>query len=145
LKIPDVNILLSLVDENSLNHSRVRAWWEEAMSSDEPIGFAWVALLGFLRISTSTPAFPNPLSPELALAIIDQWLSAATSVVIQPTERHAEILRDLITSVGTAGNLTTDAHIAALAIEYDAEVCSADRDFGRFPGLRWLNPLDQVS
>jgi len=72
---------------------------------------------------------------------MDQWLSASSAVVIQATERHAEILRGLITSAGTAGNLTTDAHIAALAIEYDAEVCSADRDFGRFPGLRWLNPL----
>jgi toxin-antitoxin system PIN domain toxin len=100
-----------------------------------------VVLLGFLRISTSTPAFPTPLRPAAAFTVIEQWLALPNSVIIHPTERHPEFLRSLIESVGTAGNLTTDAHIAALAIEYDGEVCSADNDFRRFGGLRYVNPL----
>jgi len=141
MKIPDVNILLSIVDENSVNHQKVLPWWRSVMADDEPVGFAWVVILGFIRISTSTPAFLSPLSPDVALTIVEQWLSAPNAVIIHPTERHGEILRGLIETVGTAGNLTTDAHIAALAIEYGGDVYSADNDFRRFRGLRWMNPL----
>ena len=141
MKIPDVNILLYAVDTNSPQHARIRPWWESLLSSDEPIGFAWVALLGFLRISTRN-VFPSPLDVGVACQIIEQWLAQANSIVIHPTEQHFAVLRRLIEATGTAGNLTTDAHVAALAIEYDGEVCSADSDFRRFSGVRWINPLD---
>jgi len=78
----------------------------------------------------------------MALELIDEWLANPNSIVLQPTNRHSAILSGLLDEAGTAGNLTTDAHLAALAIEYGAEVCSADNDFRRFRGLRWFNPLD---
>jgi toxin-antitoxin system PIN domain toxin len=142
LKIPDVNILLYAVDETSPHHARMRLWWESVLSGDEPVGFAWVVLLGFLRVSTRAAAYPNPLSSDQAFDKVDLWLAQPNAIVLLPTDRHAAILRGLIESVGTAGNLTTDAHLATLAIEYGGEVCSADNDFRRFRGLRWFNPLD---
>lgn len=98
-------------------------------------------LLGFIRISTRARVFPEPLAPEQALDLVDLWLAQPCATIIQPTPRHAAVLRDLIGHVGTAGNLTTDAHLAALAIEHGAQLCSADVDFSRFPGLNWHNPL----
>ena len=112
------------------------------MSGDEPVGYAWNVLLGFLRLVTRTPVFSTPIATEVAFDLIDRWLALPNAMVLHPTDRHAAILRGLIESVGTAGNLTTDAHLAALAIEYGGEVCSADNDFRRFRGLRWVNPLD---
>lgn len=85
--------------------------------------------------------FPQPLSLKQAVAIIDGWLAQPCAVVVEPTPRHWTILTTLLTAVGTAGNLSSDAHLAALAIEHGAELCSVDRDFARFPMLRWVNPL----
>ena len=87
--------------------------------------------------------FPAPLDPKEAFATIEAWLSQPCAGVVHPTERHAQVLEDLLLPLGTAGNLTTDAHLAALAIEHGAELCSCDLDFGRFPALRWQNPLGQ--
>ena len=89
----------------------------------------------------SVPRRPRPPSPGEALDYVDRWLAQPITTVIEPTARHAAVLRDLLGPVGAAGNLVSDAHLAALAIEHGAELCSADRDFGRFPGLRWMNPL----
>ena len=142
MKIPDVNVLVYAVDENSPLNARIRPWWESLLSSDEPIGFSWNVLLGFVRLSTRTPVFANPLQTDVALDLVDRWLAQPNAVVLEPTERHSALLRTLLQPIGTAGNLTTDAHLAALAIEYGGEVCSADNDFRRFRGVRWMNPLD---
>ena len=83
----------------------------------------------------------SPLTPDAALDYVDRWLAHPLTVVIEPTGRHPKVLRDLLKRTGTAGNLVTDAHLAALAIEHGAELCSADHDFGRFPGLIWSDPL----
>jgi uncharacterized protein len=142
MKLLDVNLLLYGIDESSAHHARIRPWIENLLSGTEPVGFAWSVLLAFLRLSTRAQLFTRPLEPAEAFEVIDGWLAQPCAVVVHPTERHLGILRGLVEPLGTAGNLTTDAHLAALAIEHGAELCSADADFGRFRGLRWTNPLE---
>lgn len=141
MKLPDVNLLLYAVDEESPSHDGAREWLEAVLSGTEAVAFAWMALLGFLRISTQPAAIERPLSPDDALLHIDEWLAQPVATVVNPTDAHAATLRQLLRPLGTAGNLTTDAHLAALAIEHGAEVCSSDNDFARFEGVRWSNPL----
>lgn len=105
------------------------------------VGFAWVVLLAFLRISTRAPVFVSPLQPDEAMEIVEGWLNQPSALIIHPTARHAAILRSLLEPLGVAGNLVNDAHLAALAIEHGAELLSADNDFARFRGLRWSNPV----
>ena len=142
MKVPDLNVLIYAVDRRSPDHGRAIAWWNGALSGAETIGLAWTVLLGFVRLTTSPRVMSNPLDPGDALDYLDRWLAQPITTVIEPTIRHATVLRDLLERLGTGGNLVSDAHLAALAIEHDAELCSADRDFGRFPGLRWSNPLE---
>lgn len=141
MKIPDVNLLVYARNEAASQHRAARGWIEEVLSGTESVGFPWLALLGFIRISTHPKIFSQPLTPKQALALVDLWLAQPCATIIQPTPRHASVLRDLIGHLGTAGNLTTDAHLAALAIEHGAQLCSADVDFSRFPSLNWHNPL----
>ena len=141
MKIVDANILLYAVNEDSPRHDRSRRWLEEALSGNEPIGFAWTVLLAFLRLSTRPAAFPRPLEPEEAFDLIGSWLDQPCATIVHPTARHADLLKDLLLPLGAAGNLTSDAHLAAIAIGHGAELCSSDGDFARFPGLRWTDPL----
>jgi toxin-antitoxin system PIN domain toxin len=141
VKLTDVNLLLYAVDASSPRHSDARSWLEAELSGRETFAFSWVVLLAFLRLSTSPRVFENPLEPREALDLVDGWLTRANAAVLHPTNRHAVVLRELLVPLGAAGNLTNDAHLAALAIEHGAELCSADSDFSRFPGLRWTNPL----
>lgn len=141
MKVPDVNLLVYAADRDSPHHDRALSWLETSLSGTEPTGFAWFVLLSFLRLVTRRPPFQNPLQPQQALALVEGWLTAPCALIVHPTERHLPILRGLIESLGTAGNLVNDAHLAALAIEHGAELCSADNDFARFRGLRWSNPL----
>jgi toxin-antitoxin system PIN domain toxin len=96
-------------------------------------------LVAFTRLTTSSRVFQSPLT---TLDLVDSWLAQPCATVVHPTSRHVFVLRELLEPLGTAGNLTTDAHLAALAIEHGAELCSTDRDFSRFTGLRWANPLE---
>lgn len=141
MKLVDANLLLYAVNEDAPLHAKARRWLEAVLSGRETVGFAWSVLLAFLRLSTRAAVFPRPLAPEESLDLMDSWLSQPCSTVVHPGERHLRILRDLIAPLGTGGNLVTDAHLAALAIEHGAELCSCDSDFSRFPGLRWRNPL----
>jgi toxin-antitoxin system PIN domain toxin len=100
-----------------------------------------MALLGFVRISTNPAAFGNALSPSRAFEFVDSWLGSPVARLVHPGEQHAVHMRNLLMPLGTAGNLTNDAHLAALAIEHGAELCSSDNDFSRFEGVRWVNPL----
>lgn len=142
MKIVDINVLLYVVNENTPHHQTLLGWWESAVNSDESVGLPWVVLLGFLRISTNPKIFPHPLDPTTALNKIHTWLSLANTVLVREKEEHWEILRILLVEAGTAGNLTTDAHLATLAISHGAVLVSCDRDFARFRGLRWENPID---
>jgi toxin-antitoxin system PIN domain toxin len=142
VKLVDVNLLLYAVNTDAPNHLRARTWFENVLSGTEPVAFAWVVLLAFLRLSTKAIVFPRPLKVDEALSIMELWLSQPSAQVVHPTDHHLKVLTGLITPMGTGGNLTTDAHLAALAIEHGAELCSCDNDFRRFPALRWMNPLE---
>jgi len=141
VKLPDVNLLIYAVDKSSRHHARAKPWLEQTLSGTEEVGFAWMVLLGFVRISTNPVAFGNALAPARAFEFIDSWLKAAGATIVHPGEQHAGHMRELLMPLGTAGNLTNDAHLAALAIEHGAELCSSDNDFSRFEGLRWTDPL----
>jgi len=140
MKILDLNLLLYAVNRDSEVHARARAFVETVLAGDEAIGIPWTVILGFLRLATSARVFPAPLSVAQAIDAVERWFRPSVTQ-IGPGDRHWEILRDLLRESGTAANLTTDAHLAALAIERGAELCSTDNDFARFRGLRWTNPL----
>jgi toxin-antitoxin system PIN domain toxin len=142
VKLPDANLLIYALDDTSLRHEPARRWLEAVLSGqDEEVGFAWVVLLAFLRLTTKAAIFERPLSVDDAFDVIEGWLSQPPAVIVHPTVRHAALLRGLLEPLGTGGNLTNDAHLAALAIEYGGVVCSCDTDFSRFAGLAWQNPL----
>jgi toxin-antitoxin system PIN domain toxin len=141
VKLPDINLLIYAINERAQGHEAAKLWLEQTLSGTEEVGFAWLVLVGFVRISTNPAATGHPLSTAEAFEYVDEWLSRPVAGVIHPGARHAALLRDLLAPLGTAGNLTGDAHLAALAIEHGAELCSADVDFSRFAGLRWTDPL----
>ncbi len=141
MKIVDLNVLLYAVNSDAAQHRTVRKWWEDAVNSGDSIGLPWVVLLGFLRLATSSRVFPRPLAPEAAAARLDAWLDRANILVVREKDDHWETLKALLHGIGTAGNLTTDAHLAALALTHDAVLVSCDHDFARFKGLRWESPL----
>lgn len=141
----DVNLLLNAYNRDFPDHGVTRAWWEGVVNGQEPIGLAWVTILGFIRIMTNPRAMPNPMTVGEAVSSVESWLEFPTVDLIEPGPRHPEILFRLLRQVGVAGNLTTDAHLAALAIEYQARLASTDADFARFAGLRWVNPLAKRS
>lgn len=141
MKLVDANLLIYAVNKDAPLHDKARPWIEDALSGGETIGFAWIVLLAFLRLSTRSGVFERPLAPAEALDLIDSWLAQPCATTVNPGDRHQRILRNLVDALGTAGNLVSDAHLAALAIEHGAELCSCDGDFSRFPGLRWHNPL----
>ena len=141
MKIVDLNVLLYAVNSDATQHERAREWWEKAVNDEETVGLAWVVLLGFLRVSTNPRVLPRPLAPEAACAKIDTWLSLENIRVVRESDNHWQTLKPLLRDSGSAGNLTTDAHLAALALSYDAVLVSCDADFARFKGLRWENPL----
>jgi hypothetical protein len=139
--LPDVNLLLHAYNSESPVHASARRWWEGLLSGTRPVGLAWVAVLGFIRIATHRQVLHNPLPVTTACGHARAWLSQPYVGIVDPGDRHAGILFGLLEALGTAGTLTTDAHLAALAIEHQAELHSTDADFRRFPGLRWINPL----
>lgn len=137
MRIPDTNVLLGARAADSSTHERARSWLERSLGGEETVGFTWVVLLGFIRISTNPRIYSRPLSPAEALEQVDDWLAAAPSAVVNPGREHPRLLTDLLGESGTAGNLTTDAHIAALALESGATVASFDGDFHRFRKLKF--------
>ncbi len=137
----DVNLLLYAVNQDLPQHARSRAWLEDVLSGSESVGLPWVVTLAFLRLTTSSRVFQRPLPVEHALAYVEEWLAQPVVATIAPGQGHWMILRNLLLDSGTGGNLATDAHIAALAIEYGCTVYSTDNDFKRFAGIRHINPL----
>jgi toxin-antitoxin system PIN domain toxin len=141
VKLLDVNLLIYAVNSDALLHRSAKAWLEKTISGPETVAFSWNVLLAFLRLMTRPGLFQTALPLDTAFDIIGSWLDQQTATIVHPGTRHKRILYDLLKSSGTGGNLTSDAHLAALAIEHGAELCSCDADFSRFPGLRWRNPL----
>jgi uncharacterized protein len=143
--LPDINLLIHAHNLDSPDHRAAREWWDTALSGTEIVGLTWVVLLGFVRITTHRAILNNPWPVEETLQRIEAWIAQPNVRIIHPTHRHAEWFGQFLRSVGTAGNLTTDAHLAALAMEHGCTVYTTDADFARFPGLRWTNPLRRPS
>ena len=137
----DANVLLFAVDDESAFHARAAAWLESVLNGRTRVGFPWPSLVAFLRISTHARALDRPLKPTEAWRYVGEWLDAAPAWVPLPTERHAEVLRELVTSYDLRGKLVPDADLVALAIEHGLPICSADTDFARFREIVWINPV----
>jgi len=138
--IVDANVLLYAVDRASAHHEDARSWLDASLDGAEAVGLAWVALLAFVRIGTNPAILPKPMSADEAAGQAEAWLGAPAAVLVEPTTRHVGVLRGLLRGTGTAGNLVTDAHLAALAVEYGADIVSYDRDFARFAEVRHRLP-----
>jgi toxin-antitoxin system PIN domain toxin len=138
--LPDANVLLYAVNRSSDQHEAALRGLMQGFDDPRGVAFAWVTLLAFLRLSTRRGIFPRPLPADDALRVAGHWLGHPNAQVVHPGEWHLDILGRLLAAAGTAGNLTTDAHLAALAIEHGATVLTFDRDFARFDGLRWTMP-----
>ena len=141
MKVLDLNLLLYAVNRDAPQHTRAKGWLDQTLSGEETVALPWIVVLGFLRVATHPRVLPRPLSAEQALGVVDGWLARRNVVTLQAGDDHWPVLRSLLSASGTAGNLTTDAHLAALAIESGCELCSTDSDFGRFKNLRWVNPI----
>ena len=139
--IADVNLLVYAHNKAAPQHERARRWWEDLMTRQQPVGLPWAVALGFVRLVTHASVLVTPLAPLDAVARVRGWLAQPEVRIVEPGPRHLGIIEELFRATGVAGSLTTDTHLAALAIEHQAELHSNDADFGRFPGLRWVNPL----
>ncbi len=140
MKIVDVNVLLHAYSASAPLHAEARGWLESALSGDETIGLPWVVILAFVRIATNPRAVTLPVSVERACESVNQLLGYPPVRIVQPGPEHWLQVRRLLLEVGSAGNLTTDTHLAALAIEHGATLVSYDNDFARFDRLRWQRP-----
>jgi len=138
----DANLLLYAYDSASEHHGPAAHWLTTSLSNPEPVGLAWVTILAFLRIATNARMRAQPFTSAEAVAVVDEWLERPNVSIVGPTERHWKILKELIPKAQVRGPLMMDAHLATLAIEHGATLCSNDRDFSRFPGLKWANPLE---
>ena len=141
MKLPDTNVFLYSVNPLSQHHKKAASWLGDAFDSASGVGLAWLALIGFIRLSTHPAVLPKPLSVADAAGMADDWLMHPRTRLLQPTERHSGILSRLLMVAGTAGNLTNYAHLAALALEHGATVGSFDKDFKKFSGIK-LDFLD---
>jgi toxin-antitoxin system PIN domain toxin len=142
VRVVDANVLLYAINSDAHHHESSRTWLDNALSGRDTVGFSWVAMLAFLRLSTKTGLFPNPLPVAAATAQLDAWTSAPGAVVVHPGPGHVAELARLLASVGVAGNLVNDAHLAAIALEQRGDVITYDHDFALFPGVRWHRPDD---
>lgn len=139
--IPDINLLIYAHNRRDSHHEPAKAWWEETLNGNTPVGLPWVTSSGFIRIMTNRRILTEPLSPDRAVDLVRSWLDQPTVIILQPGPKFAGLFLGYLEKLGTAGNLTTDAQLAALAVESQAELHSNDTDFSRFEGLRWRNPL----
>ena len=137
MRLADTNLLVYAADKDSPHHVVSHRWLEDSLSNSQGLGLAWLSVIGFIRLTTHPRLSVTPRTVPQALSYVDDWLIHANCHILHPTIRHADILARLLLSVGTAGNLTNDAHLAALAIEHSAEIGTFDRDFKRFSGLKF--------
>jgi toxin-antitoxin system PIN domain toxin len=137
----DANLLLFAVDQASPFHQAASAWLTGVLNGPRRVAIPWPCLGAFVRISTHPRAAEHPLTPHDAWRHVERWLACDPVWIPNPTERHAEIVGGLIAAYQLRGNLVSDAHLAALAVEHGLVVCSADTDFARFREIRWVNPL----
>jgi toxin-antitoxin system PIN domain toxin len=140
VQIVDANVLLYAVNRSSRHHSEAREWLDRSLSGGSAVGFPWLVLLAFVRLSTNARVFAQPLSINEATSLLDDWLATSAARVVAPTARHLAIFTELLTETGTGANLVNDAHLAALAIEHRASIITYDTDFARFARVSWSSP-----
>jgi toxin-antitoxin system PIN domain toxin len=140
---PDANLLIYANHFTSPSHEASKAWLEELFSGTDLVGLPIFSVTGFLRFMTHPGIHPRPASFRQASEIVESWLAVPNVRIIYPGERHWQIVKQLGLDIRASGNVITDVAIAALAMEYGAVVHTNDRDFARFPGLRWFNPLER--
>jgi len=141
LILPDLNLLVYAHNSSSRHHEAAYAWMKDLFVGPETVGIPWAVVLGFIRLLSNGKVTGNPMDPAQLTADVRTWLDFPGVRMVTPGVRHLGIVRELFSSSGCSGRLTTDVHLAALAIELDAVLHSNDADFGRFPGLTWVNPL----
>ena len=141
--VPDTNLLVHAYNTDAPQHSAARQWWDGLVNGVEKVGVPWIVATGFIRILSNRRIVPSPLIPAESVNLVEDWFNHGHIAPIDPGPAHIDLFRRFLDVPGSGPNLVPDAHIAAIAMEYDAEVHSADRDFGRFPGVRWRNPLAQ--
>jgi toxin-antitoxin system PIN domain toxin len=139
--VPDINLLVYAYNSDAPDHRRAQAWWEACLTEDRLIGLPWAVILGYLRLMTNRSVLVDPFTAQEAIGHVRSWLERPQVQILQPGPRHLELLADLMRDARAPRNLTTDVHLAALAIEHQAELHSNDGDFSWFPGLRRSNPL----
>jgi len=139
--LPDINLLVFAHNVAAPSHAVARQWWEDLLTREQPVGLPWAVTFGFVRLVTHPSVLTTPLSPDAALARVESWFDQPGVQPLDPGPRHLAIVRTLFAATHVAGRLTTDSHLAAIAIEHQCELHSNDHDFERFPGLRWRNPL----
>ncbi len=139
--LPDLNLVVYAHNRDAPHHAAARAWWEGLLNATEPVGIPWVVVLGFVRLTTHRSVLTSPMSPAVALGHARGWFAQPNVERLEPGPHHFDVFDRMLTAVGAAGNLTTDAHLAALAIEHQCELHTNDNDFARFPDVRWRNPL----
>lgn len=139
--IPDINLLVYAYNTEDPSHAQAKRWWEELLNGTDPVGLPWVTITGFLRLVTHPRVLVDPMSVGQATEQVRAWLECPSVLTVEPGKKFSAIFLGLLDEAGTAGNLTTDAYLAALAIEHQAELHSNDADFSRFKGLRWRNPI----
>jgi len=137
----DANILLYAEDSLSEHHDLSRAWWDAQLSGSGPVCLCWPVLTAFIRIATNSRLHQRPLTLKEAANRVQSWIDQPCVRLIHPTEEHWEIFQRMLHEGNAMANLVSDAHLAALAIEHNCELCSTDADFTRFPGLNWRNPV----
>lgn len=137
----DANLLIYAIDADSPHHAAARPWFEGVLSGDARVGLAWVVVLAFLRITTRPGILRRPLTLAQAIDYVSEWLLQPNVEAVSPGEQHWQVLRNLLKTTGTAGNLVSDSHLAALAIEHGCTIYSTDHDFQRFSGIEHVNPI----
>ena len=137
----DANILIYAYNADAPEHPQMCQWLSDLFSDNGRIGVSWLVLWAFIRVATNPRLSPAPKPASEAFRIVRTLLAQSQVMVVEPGPRHAEILEQLVVEYRISGPLFTDAALAALAIEHGATLASTDRDFSRFPNLRWINPL----
>ena len=141
---PDIDLLIYAYNDGSKYHQDARMWWTELVNGTEPIGMPWQVSNGFIRQMSNPKVMKQHRTPPEATKVVAEWLSKEHIIALNPGPRYFEILEQILTATGATTRLVTDATIAALAMENAAEVHTNNaRDFQRFPGLMWRNPLTQ--
>jgi toxin-antitoxin system PIN domain toxin len=139
--LPDLNLLIYAYNDDAPEHARAQTWWESCLSETRLVGLPWAVMLGYVRLITGRVAMVDPFSARDAIGHIRSWLERPHVEILTPGPRHLDLVENLMRDARASGDLASDAHLAALAIEYGAELHSNDTDFSRFSGLRWINPL----